>query len=96
MSAASVLELAIVSAKVGSDIADEFLVAFRVEVLDVDRFHLRWARYAHVHFGRGSGSSAKLNFGDCLAYGAAKAEGQPLLFTGDDFVHTDIRSAIAR
>jgi ribonuclease VapC len=36
---------------------------------------------------------AKLNFGDCFAYALAKASGEPLLFKGDDFVHTDIISA---
>jgi ribonuclease VapC len=31
-----------------------------------------------------------LNFGDCFAYALAKDLGEPLLFKGDDFVHTDI------
>ena len=44
-------------------------------------------------FGRGSGHPAQLNFGDCLAYGCAKAKKLPLLFKGNDFVHTDIQAA---
>jgi ribonuclease VapC len=32
--------------------------------------------------------------GDCFAYALAKATGMPLLFKGNDFIRTDIRSAI--
>ena len=45
-------------------------------------------------FGKGSGHPAKLNFGDCFSYALAKAFGEPLLFKGGDFVHTDIVSAM--
>jgi uncharacterized protein with PIN domain len=31
--------------------------------------------------------------GDCFAYALAKFTGEPLLFKGDDFGHTDIRPA---
>ena len=34
-----------------------------------------------------------LNFGDCFAYALAKHLAAPLLFKGDDFSRTDIRSA---
>jgi ribonuclease VapC len=50
----------------------------------------RIARDAYRDFGRGSGHPARLNFGDCFAYALAKDLGEPLLFKGDDFVHTDI------
>lgn len=40
--------------------------------------------------GRGTRHPAKLNFGDALVYGHAKALGLPLLFKGDDFNHTDL------
>ena len=73
---------------------DDFLSELRVDVVAVDQEHLRWARSAHVRYGRGSASPATLNFGDCLAYGAARAEGRPLLFKGSDFVHTDVESAL--
>jgi ribonuclease VapC len=36
-----------------------------------------------------------LNFGDCFAYALAKAMNEPLLFKGDDFMRTDITSALA-
>jgi ribonuclease VapC len=31
-----------------------------------------------------------LNFGDCFAYALAKCVGEPLLFKGNDFSHTDV------
>ena len=37
---------------------------------------------------------AGLNFGDCFAYQVAKANGCPLLYVGEDFARTDVRSAI--
>ena len=95
MSAASVLELSIVTAASGAQLVDDFLSTLRVAVIPVDEEHLRWARLAHTRYGRGSGSPAKLNFGDCFAYGAAKAEAQALLFKGSDFTHTDVASALA-
>ncbi len=94
MSAASVLELAIVTAASGPQLVDDFLAVLSVEVIAVDQEHLKWARFAHTHYGRGAGSPAKLNFGDCLAYGASKAENLPLLFKGADFSHTDVESAL--
>ena len=51
------------------------------------------AREAYRDFGKGSGHPARLNFGDCFAYALAKAVGEPLLFKGNDFNHTDIAPA---
>lgn len=45
-------------------------------------------------FGKGRGRGAALNYGDCFAYALAKASGQPLLFKGEDFSRSDIRSAL--
>jgi ribonuclease VapC len=50
------------------------------------------AREAWRRFGKGQ-HAAGLNFGDCFSYALAKATGEPLLFKGDDFVHTDITAA---
>lgn len=52
------------------------------------------AREAYRDFGRGSGHRARLNFGDCFAYALAKALGEPLLFKGEDFTHTDVTPAL--
>ncbi|MEH6692405.1 MAG: type II toxin-antitoxin system VapC family toxin [Pseudorhizobium pelagicum] len=44
-------------------------------------------------FGRFVGHPARLNFGDCFSYAAAKSLKVPLLFVGDDFARTDIEIA---
>jgi ribonuclease VapC len=54
----------------------------------------RIAREAYRDFGKGSGHPAGLNFGDCFAYALAKATGEPILFKGDDFSHTDLSPAL--
>jgi ribonuclease VapC len=51
------------------------------------------AEHAYAAYGRGSGSQAELNFGDCMAYALAKVSGEPLLFKGEDFTHTDVTPA---
>ena len=53
----------------------------------------RIAREAYRDFGKGSGHAAGLNFGDCFAYALARATGEPLLYKGDDFAHTDVVAA---
>ena len=44
-------------------------------------------------FGKGR-HKAGLNIGDCFAYALAIATDHPLLFKGNDFIHTDIRQAL--
>lgn len=50
---------------------------------------------AFVTFGKGSGHSAGLRFGDLFSYALAKRRGLPLLYKGEDFAQTDIASALA-
>ncbi|MGO4128614.1 type II toxin-antitoxin system VapC family toxin [Inquilinus sp. YAF38] len=52
------------------------------------------AHSAFIAFGRGSGHPAQLNFGDVFSYALAKVRGLPLLYKGDDFAQTDLRSAV--
>jgi ribonuclease VapC len=47
---------------------------------------------AFLHYGKGQ-HPAKLNFGDCMSYALAKSLDAPLLYKGDDFAKTDIKSA---
>lgn len=51
------------------------------------------ARQAYRDFGKGREHPAQLNFGDCFSYALAATAGQPLLFKGEDFSHTDVRTA---
>jgi ribonuclease VapC len=51
------------------------------------------ATRAYREYGGGSGHRAGLNLGDCYSYALAAVTGEPLLYVGDDFTHTDITSA---
>jgi ribonuclease VapC len=70
---------------------DALVANFHLRIEPVTEEQVRFARQAYVDFGRGN-HPAKLNFGDCFAYALAKATGEPLLFKGDDFRHTDIKA----
>ena len=48
---------------------------------------------AYLRYGKGV-HRARLNVGDCFAYALAKALDAPLLFKGDDFIFTDVKSAL--
>jgi ribonuclease VapC len=52
------------------------------------------ARQAYRDYGKGSGHPANLSFGDCFSYALAREKREPILYKGDDFAHTDLRSAL--
>jgi ribonuclease VapC len=97
MSAANYLEAAIVIDGSRDPIAsrrfDDLLREAGIAIDPVTEEQAKVAREAYRDFGRGSGHAAKLNFGDCFAYALAKTSGEPLLFKGDDFIHTGIAVA---
>lgn len=97
LSAASYLEAAIVIDGSGnhttSQQLDALVEAAELTIEPVTRQQVHIARTAYREFGRGSGHPARLNFGDCFAYALAKDTGEPLLFMGNDFVHTDVDAA---
>ena len=68
----------------------EFLAHAGVEVASVAPNLVDGLADAHLRYGKGSGSPARLNLGDCFSYALAKQAGVPLLYKGDDFVHTDL------
>ena len=72
---------------------DAFVERAAIAIEPVTEEQVRIARQAYVDFGRGN-HRAKLNFGDCFAYALAKAKGEPLLFKGTDFQHTDVQLAV--
>jgi ribonuclease VapC len=94
MSAANFLEAAAVIDAARDPVAsrrfDELLATAQIAIEPVTEAQARIAREAYRDFGKGSGHPAQLNFGDCFAYALAKESGEPLLFKGDDFHHTDI------
>ncbi|MGH3540479.1 MAG: type II toxin-antitoxin system VapC family toxin [Candidatus Dormibacteraceae bacterium] len=73
---------------------DDLLSTASVEVEPVTQQQAEIARRAYRDFGKGSGHPAGLNFGDCFAYALARATGEPLLFKGDDFGHTDVQPVL--
>jgi ribonuclease VapC len=98
LSAASYLESGIVvdgwRNPVLSRQLDELIHRFSIEVEPVTAEQARIARQAYRDYGRGSGHPANLNFGDCFSYALARAKREPILYKGDDFGHTDLRSAL--
>ncbi|WP_067534995.1 type II toxin-antitoxin system VapC family toxin [Nocardia crassostreae] len=74
--------------------ADELVRKLEISLQPVSVEQAAVARAAYRDFGKGSGHPAQLNFADCFAYALATLTDQPLLYQGNDFIHTDIRSAI--
>jgi ribonuclease VapC len=73
---------------------DDLFRAANIAVEPVTEEQAQIAREAYRDFGKGSGHRASLNFGDCFAYALAKVTGEPILFKGDDFGHTDLHPAV--
>lgn len=65
-----------------------------LRVLPFDTDQAAVAFDAYLRFGRGSGHPAQLNLGDCAAYALARSLNLPLLFKGNDFIHTDVEAAL--
>jgi ribonuclease VapC len=72
---------------------DDFPGDFGIEIIPFTAHHAELARQGRRLYGRPHHPPG-LNFGDCLVYGMAKAEREPLLFKGNDFTQTDIESAL--
>jgi ribonuclease VapC len=73
---------------------DRILDVNGVDVVDTDKTQGDIARQAFRDFGKGMGHPAQLNFGDCFSYALAIQRNLPLLWKGNDFIHTGIRSAL--
>lgn len=73
---------------------DDFFQVAGIVIDPVTAEEARIAREAYRDYGKGSGHSAGLNFGDCFAYALSRAKGEPLLFKGEDFRRTDLASAL--
>jgi ribonuclease VapC len=99
ISAANYLESAIIidaaRRPIPSRRFEDLLGEAGLRIEPVTEAQVRIAREAYRDYGKGSGHPARLNFGDCFAYALARATGEPLLFKGDDFTHTDVRPALA-
>ncbi|WP_187972156.1 type II toxin-antitoxin system VapC family toxin [Aquibium microcysteis] len=76
-----------------SELVTRFLREAGIEMIPLDRDSYEIAVDAFARFGRGTTHPARLNFGDCLSYAAARRTGLPVLFKGSDFERTDIAKA---
>ena len=98
LSVASYLECGIVLDRQRDPIVsrglDNLLEEAEFVIEPVTERQARLARVAYADFGKGSGHPAGLNFGDCLSYALAQDLREPLLWKGDDFGHTGVRSAL--
>jgi ribonuclease VapC len=71
-----------------------FLAANGIRVSAFDEEQARKASAAFAQYGKGVHSKARLNLADCAAYALAMSLAAPLLFKGDDFIHTDVVIAV--
>jgi ribonuclease VapC len=100
MSAANIVEVSIVlrglkdlPAAKAERWLDDFVATAGIRIEPVTPDQARIARAAHLRYGKGTGHSAALNYGDCFAYALAKAMDAALLCKGNDFPQTDVRMA---
>ncbi len=97
VAAPSVLELYIAAeqklARGGAIEAQTLVEAAALRVVDWSPRLLPLARHALLSYGKGH-HPARLNFGDCMVYALARDLNLPLLYKGNDFAQTDIRSAL--
>jgi ribonuclease VapC len=97
LSAGTWIELAAVASKDGDEAVAAALPILmhdlKIALAPVTIVQARLGHDAYRMYGKGR-HRARLNFGDCFAYALAKETGLPLLFKGDDFVHTDITPAV--
>jgi ribonuclease VapC len=96
LSAATYVESSIVALQRGVPalrLLDGLIESEKIEIVAFSATHARLARAAYASYGR-TFHRAGLNFGDCMSYALAKDLGEPLLYKGEDFAHTDIVSAL--
>ncbi len=75
---------------------EELLNDYQFTIVPVTEVQARIALDAFDRYGKGARTPpAGLNFGDCFSYALAKMSGEPLLFKGQDFIHTDIPAVVA-
>jgi ribonuclease VapC len=94
ISAGTVAEALIVGARrnVGDEVG-ALIGGLGFEIVSVTAASARRIAEAYGRWGKGV-HPASLNYGDCFAYEVAAEHDCPLLYVGDDFSQTDVRSAL--
>lgn len=97
--ATCLLEASAVALRFGEKIAREgipgLIGVLGLEIAIIDAHCARLACDAYLRFGKGRGHRTQLNQMDCFSYALTKMLDAPLLFKGQDFLHTDVRQALA-
>jgi len=97
MSAVTLLETRLVLfSRMGNDAIDKLDVLIQraqIAVVAFDGAQIDIAFDAFKRYGKGQGHPAQLNIVDCASYALARSHDLPLLFKGNDFSQTDIKSA---
>ncbi len=92
-SAFSILETGMVvearKGEAGGRELDLLLHRIELESVPLTASHVEVAREAWRKFGKGK-HRANLDIGDCCAYALARISGEPILFKGENFAHTDV------
>lgn len=94
ISAGTVAEALIVAARrnVGEEVG-ALISGLGFEVVSVTAASARRVAGAYGRWGKGV-HPASLNYGDCFSYEVASEHNCPLLYVGEDFVETDVRSVL--
>lgn len=97
MSAASYVEAAEVYMRrtgvaIGIGLLNRDIARLRIEITAVTAEQAYAAVEARRAYGKGR-HDADLNYGDSFSYALAKTMDEPLLFKGNDFIHTDVKRA---
>ncbi|EJL24991.1 hypothetical protein PMI01_04567 [Caulobacter sp. AP07] len=95
MSAASYVEAAEVymrrmGAPIGISLLNRDIAQLRIEIVALTAEQAYAAVEARRTYGKGR-HDADLNYGDSFVYALAKSLDEPLLFKGNDFIHTDVK-----
>jgi ribonuclease VapC len=97
MSAASYVEAAEVymrrmGVSIGISLLNRDIAQLRIEIVALTAEQAYAAAEARQIYGK-SRHAAELNYGDSFSYALAKSLDEPLLFKGNDFIHTDVKRA---
>jgi ribonuclease VapC len=86
----------IANCSVGKALSDvhDLVTRASVAIEAIDVTHAEAALAAFARFGKGR-HPAGLNMGDCFAYASAQLRDAAILFVGQDFSQTDLRSALS-
>ena len=93
--ATAVVEAMMVLSRVHRDpksVMDRYMSKMGLSLAPIDLAVSATAQEAFLKFGKGR-HPARLNLCDCFSYAVAKVMDMPLLYVGNDFRQTDIRTA---